>query len=113
METGGLLHFSSALVWIRLEPDVTAYAVGAVAFPGAQPYTYAHNIILDLMVWCGIPTGILLTGIMVYWLVSRLRALNRPDAIFVMAGLIPIAFHSLLEYPFAYAYFLIAAGLMV
>lgn len=91
----------------------TASAVGAVAFPGALPYTYAHNIMLDLMAWCGIPIGLLLNGVMVYWLVSRLRALNRPDATFAMAGLLPIAVHSLLEYPFAYAYFLIAAGFMV
>ena len=91
----------------------TASAVGAAAFPGALPYTYAHNMVLDLIVWCGIPIGLLFTGVMVYWLISRLRALNRPNAVFAMAGLLPIAVHSLLEYPFAYAYFLIAAGCLV
>jgi O-antigen ligase len=91
----------------------TANAVGAMAFPGSTTYTNAHNIVLDLMVWCGIPLGLLLTGAMVYWFVSRLRTCKRPDAIWAMAGLLPIAVHSLLEFPFAYAYFLIAAGFFV
>lgn len=91
----------------------TASAVGAVAFPGVVHYTHAHNIVLDLMAWCGVPLGLILTGIIVYWMVSRLKALSRPQAVFAMAGLLPIAVHSLLEFPFAYAYFLIAAGFMV
>lgn len=91
----------------------TASAVGALAFPGALPYTNAHSIMLDLMAWCGVPIGLLIIGVTAYWLLSRLRSLNRVDAVFAMAGLLPIAVHSWLEFPFAYAYFLIAAGFMV
>ena len=91
----------------------TASVVGSLAFPGVTHYAHAHNIMLDLLAWCGVPIGILLIVVMTYWLASRLRALNRPKAIFAMAGLLPMAVHSLLEYPFAYAYFLIAAGFMV
>lgn len=90
-----------------------ANAVGALAFPGSTTYTNAHNIVLDLMVWCGIPLGLLLSGLMAYWTVSRMRAARQPHAIWAMVGLIPIGVHSLLEFPFAYAYFLIAAGLFV
>jgi O-antigen ligase len=91
----------------------TANAVGALAFPGSTTYTNAHNIVLDLMVWCGIPLGLLLTGAMAYWTVSRLRSVKLPSAILAMAALLPIGIHSLLEFPFAYAYFLIAAGFFV
>jgi O-antigen ligase len=91
----------------------TASAVGALAFPGALPYTNAHSIMLDLMAWCGIPIGLLIIGVTAYWLLSRLGSLNRVGAVFAMAGLLPIAVHSCLEFPFAYAYFLIAAGFMV
>lgn len=90
-----------------------AGAIGAVAFAGASPYTYAHNIFLDLMAWCGIPIGLFFAGGMGYWLVTRVRLSNRPDAVFAMACLLPIAVHSLLEFPFAYSYFLIAAGFMM
>jgi len=91
----------------------TANAVGALAFPGSTTYTNAHNIVLDLMVWCGIPLGLLLTGLMAYWGFSRMRAVKQPQAILAMAALLPIAVHSLLEFPFAYAYFLISAGFFV
>lgn len=90
-----------------------ANAVGAFTYPGSTTYTNAHNIVLDLMTWCGIPIGLALTGGMTYWLFSRLRMVQHPDAVLAMAGLIPIAVHSLLEFPFAYAYFLITAGVMI
>lgn len=91
----------------------SAQAAGAIAYPGSVPYTYAHNFVMDMLAWNGLPLGLLLTGAIVYWFVTRLLASRRPDAIHAMACLLPVAVHSLLEYPFAYAYFLIAAGLMV
>lgn len=91
----------------------TAHAVGALAFPGDFTYTNAHNFVLDMLAWNGLPLGILLTAAMGYWFFSRLRASIQLDAVHAMACLLPIAVHSMLEYPFAYAYFLIAAGLMV
>ena len=90
-----------------------ASAVGAIAYPGSIPYTYAHNFVMDMLAWCGLPLGLLLTGAIAYWFVTRLLASKRLDAVYAMACLLPLAVHSLLEYPFAYAYFLIAAGLMV
>jgi len=91
----------------------TANVIGALAYPGSTTYTNAHDIGLDLMVWCGIPIGMLLIGIMVYWVISRMRAVQKPDAVLAMAALLPIAVHSMLEFPFAYAYFLISAGFFV
>lgn len=91
----------------------TAHAAGAIAYPGTIPYTYAHNFVVDMLAWNGLSLGILLTGVIAYWFFSRIRAISRPDAVLAMACLLPIAVHSMLEYPFAYAYFLIAAGLMV
>ena len=91
----------------------SAQAAGAIPYPGSVPYTYAHNFVMDMLAWNGLPLGLLLTGAVAYWFVTRLLASKRPDAIHAMACLLPVAVHSLLEYPFAYAYFLISAGLMV
>lgn len=91
----------------------TAHAAGAVAYPGSVTYTNAHNFVMDMLAWNGLPMGILLTGAIGYWFVTRIRASVRQDAVHAMACLLPFAVHSMLEYPFAYAYFLIAAGLMV
>lgn len=91
----------------------TAHAAGAIAFPGSIPYNYAHNFVMDLLAWNGLPLGLLLCGAIAWWFVTRIRTSVRLDAIHAMACLLPLAVHSMLEYPFAYAYFLITAGFMV
>lgn len=91
----------------------SAHAAGAIAFPGSLTYTNAHNVVLDLIAWNGIPLGLLLTLMCTYWLASRLLRASEPNGIYALASLIPIGIHSLLEYPFAYAYFLVAGALMV
>lgn len=91
----------------------TAHAAGALAVPGSMTYAYAHNVILDLLAWNGVPLGLFWTGLLAWWLVSRTIAVVAVPAIAAMAGLLPLVVHSLLEYPFAYAYFLALGGLLV
>ena len=90
----------------------TAHAAGSLAVPGSITYTNAHNVVLDLLAWNGVPFGLLLTGACAYWFVSRMRGANHSRAVYAMACLLPIAVHSMVEYPFAYSYFLLTAGLM-
>jgi O-antigen ligase len=91
----------------------TAHAFGALDVPGTLIYSYAHNMVLDLMAWTGIPLALLLTGMMAWWSWSRMRKAVSPAAIAALAALLPVAVHSLVEYPNAYAYFLILAGLLI
>lgn len=91
----------------------TAHSAGSVAVPGSLTYTNAHNIVLDILAWNGVPLGLLLTGACAYWFVSRMRGTTGVNAIYAMACLLPVAVHSMVEYPFAYSYFLLTAGLMV
>lgn len=76
-------------------------------------YTYAHNAVLDVLAWTGIPLGLALTGAGAYWFISRNRAVAHVDGTYAMACLWPFVLHSLVEFPFAYAYFLIIAGLLM
>ena len=89
----------------------TAHAAGAVAYPYSVTYTNAHSFVLDIMAWTGLPLGVLLIGVIVWWFLSRLWTCASRDSVFAMAALLPFAMHSMVEYPFAYAYFLVAAGL--
>ncbi len=91
----------------------TAHAAGAIAFPGSIPYTYAHSFVMDMLAWNGLPLGLLLTGAIAYWFVTRIHVSTRLETVHAMACLLPFAGHSMVEYPFAYAYFLIGAGFMV
>ena len=91
----------------------TAHSAGSLFVPGSMTYTNAHNVVLDLLAWNGVPLGLLLTGACGFWFVSRAHRINEVAAIYGMAVLVPITVHSMVEYPFAYSYFLLAAGLMI
>lgn len=90
-----------------------AQAAGAVHYPGDLAFGNAHNIVLDVMAWVGLPLGLLITVAFLYWLLTRLKAVRDTGAMYAAAMLLPFLVHSLLEYPFAYAYFLLTAGLLI
>lgn len=75
----------------------------------SEPYSYAHNIVLDLALGVGIPLAILILGTVVLWLWRRLRVSADLQTCYCMAAVLPVAVHSMLEFPFAYAYFLAPA----
>ena len=89
-----------------------AHAAGALYYPGDMLFGNAHNIVLDLLVWVGLPLGLFLTIVFGYWFYSRVQLVKSTGAIYAMAMLLPFFVHSMLEYPFAYAYFLLMAGLL-
>jgi len=75
----------------------------------SEPYSYAHNIVLDLALGGGIPLTILVLGAAGLWLWRRLKASASIQAWYCIAAVLPVAVHSMLEFPFAYAYFLAPA----
>ena len=90
-----------------------AQAAGAVHYPGDLAFGNAHNIILDVIAWVGLPLGLFVTVAFLYWLLTRLNTVRDKSATYAAAMLLPFLVHSLLEHPFAYAYFLLVAGLLI
>ena len=90
-----------------------AHAAGSISYPGLLSYTNAHSVVLDLLAWNGVVVGMVLLLVCAYWLISRAKTAISITAIYAFCALIPIVVHSLFEYPFAYAYFLLSAGLLV
>ena len=109
------LAAADASPWIGYGWNQTpvAQATGALVYPGGLAYSNAHNLLLDLVVWVGIPLGLVIFGVIVYWAGSRALAIQKPQSVYAMAMLLPFFVHSLLEFPFSYAYFLLVAGLLV
>jgi Virulence factor membrane-bound polymerase, C-terminal/O-Antigen ligase/Protein glycosylation ligase len=91
----------------------TAHAAGAIAYPGTSTFTYSHNIMLDILAWCGLPLGLFIVGVSLYWVISRAVHATEPRAVYALAALVPILTHSMFEYPFAYSYFLLTAGIFI
>ena len=63
----------------------TAHAAGAIAFPGSVPYNYAHNFVMDMLAWNGLPLGLLLCSAITWWFFTRIRTSVRLDAVHAMA----------------------------
>jgi len=107
---GILQRFWTGYGWNQ---TMAAHIAGATEVPGRLTAAYAHNGLLDLAAWIGIPGALLVLGVMGYWLWRRFRAPGSGAGVHTVLCLMPLLVHSLVEYPFAYAYFLIPAGLAV
>jgi O-antigen ligase len=74
---------------------------------------HSHNIILDLLLWNGIPIGGLLVIALAFWLWRAGRHCRTPQQWVVLAAIGSVFVHALLEYPLEYAYMLLPAGLLI
>ena len=76
-------------------------------------YKSAHNMLLDLLVWNGIPIG----GLIILYVIAWLYWLNKgvKDMVSIVATLMvcAILIHGMLEFPLHYAYFLLPAGFLL
>jgi hypothetical protein len=73
----------------------------------------SHNLVLDLLVWNGVPLGLLITGLLAWWGVRHARACRDATSLFLLTAIGGVTVHAMLEYPLSYAYFLLPIGLMV
>lgn len=80
---------------------------GVLLFKNAGYLSSAHNIILDLILWNGIPLALIIIISCFSILLSIFHSLkNHSDFVFFLC-IVPILGHSLLEFPLFYAFFLI------
>ncbi len=87
----------------------TAHAHNAVAdrYGASAPFTFSHNLVLDLTLWIGLPLTVLFVVLAAIWTWRRAKATRDIVPWYGLALALPVAVHSMLEYPFAYAYFLV------
>jgi hypothetical protein len=91
----------------------SAFAEGAIRYPGTLIATFAHNVLLDVIAWNGWPIGVILIVLGGYWFLTRLIWVKGALGTYAIAALLPFTIHSMVEYPFAYSYFLLASGVLI
>lgn len=74
---------------------------------------YSHNIFLDFLIWNGVYIGGFLVVIIFYFLISNAIKVRSIDNVILMSVVGVIVLHSMLEYPFAYAFFLFPLAFML
>jgi hypothetical protein len=79
----------------------------------SEPFTYAHNVVLDMAIGMGLPLTAIALAALSIWAWARIRRAHSTEGWFAVALLVPFVVHSMLEYPFAYAYLLVPGMLAV
>jgi hypothetical protein len=103
-----LLHASAMRPWTGwgFRQVVAAHNAVVDQYAVSEPYAYSHNLALDLLIWIGVPLALLFVSAAAIYLWRRARASSQLLPWYGLAVVLPLALHSMLEYPFAYAYFL-------
>lgn len=76
-------------------------------------YSHAHNLFLDLILWCGIPIGFAIFTYLARWLVNGIKRVGNVEDALMVLFVVVVVNHAMLEFPLQYAYFLLPTGLMV
>jgi O-antigen ligase len=90
-----------------------AQSAVALDYPIGLPTEHAHNIVLDLMIWCGPLVGGVISIISGAWLFSLAFRVTSQEAVLLMLAVGLVVMHGLLEFPLEYAYFLLPVGFFI
>jgi len=79
-----------------------------------QRFAHAHNAVLDLFLWVGIPLGLLACAAFLIWLAPRLKSVpQQPHKAFPMAIVLVVGLHAMLELPHQFLYFIVPTGMCI
>lgn len=79
-----------------------------------QRFGHAHNALLDLALWVGLPLACVLTLAIAKWGWRQLKvAIQHPPLLIPLLVLVSFSVHAMLELPHQYLYLLVPAGLCV
>lgn len=76
-------------------------------------FAQSHNLIIDIFIWIGIPLGFTIVTLMAFFLSKSLGLLSGAVNWIVMAMLVTITIHAMVEFPLHYGYFLWPAGILL
>lgn len=76
-------------------------------------FLQAHNLVIDLILWNGIPIGLGITAVLGWWFWKVLTGIRDIWQLMLMSFLVVLGTHAMLEYPLQYAYFLLPTGLVM
>lgn len=117
-----LIHWRSMLDAIARQPwlgygwnqvSVAQLAVAIDHPASGEPLLNAHNVLLDLAIWIGVPLGLTAGATIVGWWVQRVRNCHDLASTQLLAIFMVVGIHALLEYPLDYAYFLLPWGMAI
>jgi len=98
--------------WNQVTVALVSMAADPVVSKSAY-FEHSHNLFIDLLVWNGVLIGGGLIVCIIWWGVRSAISCRSLESWFALSCIGAITIHSLLEFPFAYAYFLFPIGLVI
>ena len=89
--------------------QMSAYAL----FPTGEWTTSAHNVLLDLIIWNGIPIATVMIVYFACWLFWLNQQAKETISIIAIMMVCTVLIHAMLEFPQRYAYFLLTCGFLL
>lgn len=110
-----ILHAIAERPWVGYGWNQTSIAVfESIDFNTVQVwFNSAHNVLLDILVWNGVPLGLLIIGYMSLWLFWLNKNVKDTTSIIAILMVVAILIHAMLEFPQRYAYFLLPMGFLL
>ncbi|KQD15907.1 hypothetical protein APC74_00860 [Acinetobacter baumannii] len=76
-------------------------------------FNSAHNVLLDIIIWNGIPIGIVIIAYFACWFVRLNQQAKETISIIAIMMVCTVLIHAMLEFPQRYAYFLLTCGFLL
>jgi O-antigen ligase len=76
-------------------------------------FEHAHNIVLDLVLWVGLPLGLVITGLAAAAVAVIGVATRDARVVWLWVAVLGLVVHALLEFPLEYAYLLLPCGALL
>ncbi|KYQ78538.1 hypothetical protein AWW73_08065 [Acinetobacter lactucae] len=83
------------------------------ALPTGEWTTSAHNVLLDLIIWNGIPLGAVIITYFACWFMWLNQQAKNTISIIAIMMVCTVLIHAMLEFPQRYAYFLLTCGFLL
>ena len=84
-----------------------------IEYPVQMWTEHSHNILLDLLIWNGIPLGIAIIGFLGWWLYQLIKLSKTIESFIALSMIGAVLVHAMLEYPLEYAFFLLPVGFLL
>jgi hypothetical protein len=111
-----LLDALTASPWIGYgwtQVNIATQVAGAEHVMQRGTLNESHNLVLDLMLWNGIPIALAIVALLVWWFTRRLRRVTDAESWLMLAAVGAVFLHEMVEFPLQYAYFLMPVGLLM
>lgn len=82
-------------------------------YPTTEWTEHSHNILIDLLIWNGIPLGTAIIVFFSYWLFKLSQLAYTVENFIALAMIGAVISHGMLEFPLEYATFLLPVGFLI